>query len=230
MPPQMPELKPRTWSQKFWYFLVHDILRWRIYGEIPSAPKYVAIVAPHTSNWDFFILFMASRAIDLSFPNFAAKHTVFKGPIGWMLEKVGGIPIDRTQRHNIVQQLVDAYNSRDRMILGITPEGTRRKSEYWRSGFYHIAQGACVPLALIWMDYPTKIAGIMPVPLPTGDVEADMAALRAFYSGCQGRHPELQSEARLRPADQRPADTGKGQSEQPALVESPKAHPSPLAK
>ena len=225
MPPQMPELKPRTWSQKFWHFLARGILRWRFYGEIPDAPKYVAIVAPHTSNWDFFILFMASRAIDLPFPNFAAKHTVFKGPIAWMLEKVGGIPINRTQRYNVVQQLVDAYNSHEKMILGITPEGTRSKSEYWRSGFYHIARGAGIPLVLIWIDYPTKTAGIMPVALPTGDVEADMASIRAFYAGCRGRHPELQSEARLRPTTATNLEP-----QQPPTDKPPKAHVSPVSE
>jgi 1-acyl-sn-glycerol-3-phosphate acyltransferase len=212
MPPQLPELKPRTWVQKFWYFLVHGILRWRFYGEIPDSPKYVTVVAPHTSNWDFFILFMGSRAIDLPFPNFAAKHTVFRGPIGWMLEKVGGIPINRTKRDNIVQQIIDAYNSRDRMILGITPEGTRGKSEYWRSGFYHIAQGANVPIGLVYIDYRTKSAGMVPTHLPTGDIEADMAYIRAFYAGCRGRHPALQSEAYLRPEQEDAGDPSRRQN------------------
>ncbi len=199
MAARSPELKPRTWVQKFWYFITHHIMRWRFYGVIPDDPKFVAVIAPHTSNWDFFILFMASRSVDLPFPNFAAKHTVFRGPIGAILKAVGGIPIDRTKSQNLVDQIVAAYNSRERMILGITPEGTRSKTEYWRSGFYYIAQGAEVPISLVFIDYRTKSAGMSQALWPSGDIEADMAIIRDYYADCYGRNPEKQGEVRVRP-------------------------------
>ncbi|MCB0044215.1 MAG: 1-acyl-sn-glycerol-3-phosphate acyltransferase [Caldilineaceae bacterium] len=200
MPSSLPEQKPRTWSQHIWYFFFRRILGWRVLGNIPAESKYVIIVAPHTSNLDFFIGFIASRAIPLPFPNFAAKHTVFVGPIGALLKKLGGIPINRTKNHNVVDQIIDAFKERDHMIMAITPEGTRSKVQYWRSGFYHIAVGADAPIVMVAFDYEHRQIVLAPPFTPCGDPQVDMARIQEFYSEIQGRHPERQGPIGIRPA------------------------------
>ena len=126
------------------------------------------------------------------------KDTLFRGPIAGVLRRLGGIPVNRRSRSNFVQQMVNVFNERDRFIMAISPEGTRRKTGHWKTGFYYIALGANVPIALGFVDYEKKVVGIGPKLYPTGDIQADFIEIKNFYTTITGRHPELQGEIKLR--------------------------------
>lgn len=163
---------------------------WKIVGEPPQINKYVAIVAPHTSNWDFFIFILMKFALRLSV-NFIGKHTIFVGPVGTLLKRWGGIPLDRSTNQNVVQSIVDEFAKRDKMIFALSPEGTRSYRDHWKSGFYHIAYNAAVPLQLCFLDKPSKSVGFGPLLTLSGDLQNDLALIREFYLTKQGIRPEL---------------------------------------
>lgn len=118
------------------------------------------------------------------------KHTLFRRPYGWFFRLMGGIPIDRTKSMNAVAQSIQAFREIPKLVMMISPEGTRRKVKEWRTGFYHIAQGAGVPIVLAFLDYRRKTGGFGKVINPTGDLEYDMSGIRAFYAGISGKRPE----------------------------------------
>ena len=179
--------------------LVLWLIGWRTEGEWPrDVRKGVLVVAPHTSNWDFPIMLALALALRIK-ATWMGKHTLFRPPFGWIFRFMNGLPIDRTGRNNMVDQVVAAFRDRDRMILAVLPEGTRKRTEYWKSGFYHIANGAQVPMVLGFADYGRKVGGIGPTIMPSGDIEADMAKIRAFYSSMKGKRPEQFGEVRVRP-------------------------------
>ena len=170
---------------------------WRIDGDPPSEAKYVLVAAPHTSNWDVpHMLAIAFRCRVRI--RWAGKHTLFQPPFGAFMRWLGGIPIDRTAQHGAVEQLAEAMQRADRMVLAISPEGTRRRTAFWRSGFYHIARLAQVPLVPGVLDYRSKTAIFGPVFWPSGDVREDMDWLRRFFEGRSGCHPEQFGPVRLR--------------------------------
>jgi 1-acyl-sn-glycerol-3-phosphate acyltransferase len=127
----------------------------------------------------------------------AAKDELFRWPLGVLLRWLGGIPVNRRLRTNFVQQIVDAFNQAETFAFAVTPEGTRAKANAWKTGFYHIAMGAGVPVALGYVDYRTRTLGIGPTLALTGDIHADFARIRAFYQDKQGRYPEKQGEIRI---------------------------------
>lgn len=170
---------------------------WRVEGVLPATRKFVFIAAPHTSNWD--LPFMLATAYILGARiSWLGKHTVFVGPFGWFMRALGGIPVNRTARHNMVQQVAERFAAREELILAIPPEGTRKKVEYWKSGFYHIALAAQVPVGMGFLDFGRKVAGLGPMLHLTGNVKADMDAVRAFYGPLRGKIPEYESVPRLR--------------------------------
>ena len=175
---------------------------WKVEGHIPDIPKFIVVSAPHTSNWDGIILVMAALVFRLRL-RYLVKHTLMRPPLGWVVRLTGGIPINRTARFNAVEQAVQAFNAVDRLALAISPEGTRKPVEYWKTGFYYIALGAGVPLALGYIDYRRRRTGIGPIIMPSGDIEADMEQMRAFYAPIAGRHPSRMSEMRIRPSEQK---------------------------
>ncbi|NMC11390.1 MAG: acyltransferase [Chloroflexi bacterium] len=124
-----------------------SILGWTIVGQIPELQKYLVVGAPHTSNWDFIYFVMYINAVGLKV-GFIGKDSAFWWPMGLILKKMGGIPVNRRSRNNFVEQIIDTYHQRSSLILLITPEGTRKKTEYWKSGFYYIAHGAHIPIIL----------------------------------------------------------------------------------
>ena len=126
------------------------------------------------------------------------KHTLFTPPLGWLMRKLGGIPVDRRAPQSLVVQLAEKFKSSDELILAVPPEGTRSKVAFWRSGFYHIAAESGVPIGLGYLDYDRKLCGLGMFVLPSGDVDADMNRIRGFYRGIRGRYPDLESEPRLR--------------------------------
>ncbi|MBS2017094.1 MAG: 1-acyl-sn-glycerol-3-phosphate acyltransferase [Deltaproteobacteria bacterium] len=154
---------------------------WKFEGGIPFEKKYVCLAFPHTSNWDGALLVGLCQSIGLEM-SWMIKNDWTRGPMGAVLRPLGAIGIDRSGSHNVVQQMIDEMKSKDALVLGIPPEGTRKRSEYWKSGFYHIALGAKVPVVPGYLDYGRKRAGLGdPIHL-TGDVRADMDAIRAFYA------------------------------------------------
>ena len=170
---------------------------WRAVGSLADHPKCVIVVAPHTSNWDFPVLMLVKIALGLKV-SWMGKHTLFRPPFGWIMRRLGGMPIDRSARHNMVEQAVESFRTHDRLLLAIPPEGTRKRTPYWRSGFYHIALGAQVPIALAYADYRRKVGGIGGVIMPSGNVDADMALIRDFYGGIVGKRPDQFGEIRLK--------------------------------
>ena len=170
---------------------------WRAVGSLADQPKCVVIVAPHTSNWDFPVMLLLAFALRLKV-TWMGKHTLFRPPFGGIMRRLGGLPINRGTRHNMVQQAISSFLSHDQLALAILPEGTRQRTPYWRSGFYHIALGAQVPIALGFADYRRKVGGIGRVIVPSGDVDADMALIRDFYSGITGKRSEQFGEIRLK--------------------------------
>ncbi|MBB5018581.1 1-acyl-sn-glycerol-3-phosphate acyltransferase [Chitinivorax tropicus] len=165
---------------------------WRLEGSFPALPKYVMIAAPHTSNWDFPVtlgICFAARAKIY----WMGKSSLFRGPMGPIMRWLGGIAVDRSKSNNLVQQIVDVYNQSERLVITIPPEGTRSKVRYWKTGFYHIAVGAQVPIVLAFLDFKKKIGGFGPVFYPTGNIEKDMAEIQAFYKGITGKNPDCQN-------------------------------------
>ncbi len=169
---------------------------WKLVGEPPSIPKFI-VISQHTSNWDGWYLLLFALAFDIH-PSWVGKHTLFRGPLGPLARWLGGIPVDRTAHHDLVTQLADAFRSRDELILVMAPEGTRHRTEYWKSGFYHVARSANVPIVLAHLDYQRREGGFGEVIHPTGDLKADMDRIRAFYAGATPRKPEQAGPIRLK--------------------------------
>ena len=198
--PELPDCLPR-WGNACSRALARTLFAawgWRVEGEFPRVPKMVTIVAPHTSNWDFPVMLALAVALGIK-ATWMGKHTLFRPPYGWIMRRLGGLPINRSARHNVVEQAVESFRERERLILAVLPEGTRKRTPYWRSGFYHIANGARVPLILGFADYKRKVGGIGPVFMPSGNIEADMALIRDFYTGIVGKRPDQFGEIRVKP-------------------------------
>ena len=181
--------------------MLFKLFGWRAEGSLAGLPKCVLVVAPHTSNWDFPVMIALAVALRIKV-TWMGKHTLFRPPFGWLMRRLGGLPIDRGARHNIVEQAVESFRTHERLVLAILPEGTRKRTSYWKSGFYHIARGANVPIALGFADYRRKAGGIGRVIELSGDVDADMAIIREFYSGMTGKRPEQFGEIRLKSQDE----------------------------
>jgi 1-acyl-sn-glycerol-3-phosphate acyltransferase len=174
------------------------LLGWKVEARLPKTRKFVLVGAPHTSNWDFILMLLVVNALGLRI-NWVGKDSLFNGSFGSVMRHLGGIPVDRSERNGFVDQMVAEFERREAMILVIAPEGTRGKSEYWKTGFYYIAQGARVPIALGYVDYAHKIGGIGASLQPSGDIQVDMLPIARFYAGITGRHPQLQGEIHIRP-------------------------------
>jgi 1-acyl-sn-glycerol-3-phosphate acyltransferase len=159
--------------------------RWRIEGDFPPRPKMVCIVAPHTSNWDFIVGILAVFAIGIRV-RFLGKHTLFRGPLGWLMRWFGGMPVNREAPQGLVPQVVEAIEKADRIFLAITPAGTRSSTRPWKSGFYHIAVAARVPIFPVIFDGPARAIRFLPAFEPSGDYDADLPKLLALYAGVRG--------------------------------------------
>ena len=164
---------------------------WRFEVDLPDASKFVVIVAPHTSAWDFVVGILASLALGLR-ASWLGKHALFRWPFRGVLRWLGGIPIDRRSRHAVVESMVGLFKSRREFVLGIAPEGTRGKVEAWRTGFYHIARGAGVPIVPCYLDYRRKVIGTGASMSPSGDLARDLRTIRSFYEGVTGKYPSRQ--------------------------------------
>jgi len=187
--------------------LVLRALGWEAHGDPPPLAKYVLLAAPHTSYWDFALVYLLTFVYELRI-SFLMKHTMFVGPVGWWLRRVGGIAVRRHLRENLVHDLAAQFQTQARLVLVIAPEGTRAGSEYWKSGFYHLARRAEVPVVLGYLDYGRRHAGFGPALTLSGDVAADMDEIRKFYSDKTGRYPSLVGAIRLREEEAEGEDVG----------------------
>jgi 1-acyl-sn-glycerol-3-phosphate acyltransferase len=160
-------------------------LGWRVEGEVPDLPRFVAIVAPHTSNWDFVVGAAAMFALDLDLA-FLGKDSLFRGPLGPLMRAMGGIPVDRSSSHGVVAAAIEAFRTRERLVLAIAPEGTRQPVERLRSGFLHIARGAGVPILLATIDGAARTVRLGPVVEPAADAQRDLARIERHYRGVRG--------------------------------------------
>jgi 1-acyl-sn-glycerol-3-phosphate acyltransferase len=178
--------------------LVLALSGWKVAGTLPEREKYVLIAAPHTSNWDLVYMLSIAFVLDIRI-NWMGKNSLFKPPLGFLLTWLGGVAIDRSKTNNVVQAMADEFTTRERLILAVPPSGTRGRRDYWKSGFYHIAKIAQVPIVMGYLDYATKTGGFGPNHLvPGDDLRADMDEIRAFYETLSGKFPEQVSPARLR--------------------------------
>ena len=176
--------------------LAHIILRligWRTHAIRPHTSRYVIIGAPHTSNWDFGLMLLLMAAEQLPI-RFMGKDSLFRGPLGPVMRSLGGIPVNRRERTNLVDQIAAKFDEFDDLIIGIAPEGTRSKVSHWKTGFYYIALKANVPIAMAYLDYGNKIIGVGPNFTPSGDLKADFEIIREFYTGIVGKNPKKQGE------------------------------------
>jgi 1-acyl-sn-glycerol-3-phosphate acyltransferase len=175
--------------------LIIRLSGWRVVGEVPR--EGVLVGAPHTSYWDFVLMLLVMWNGGVP-PRVLMKKELFVGPLGPVLRAFGGIPVDRENPAALVRELIAQARSGRPFLLVIAAEGTRRKTEYWKSGFYRIARSANLPIALGFVDGPSRTAGFGPTLHPTGDVAGDMAQVRAFYADKRGIRPALRTEPRLR--------------------------------
>lgn len=161
---------------------------WRVRGEVPNVPKMVMVVAPHTSNWDFVIAFFVYLGLQVH-AHWLGKHTLFRWPFGRAFRYFGGIPINRGRSRNVVEDQVAEFARREKMVLVVAPEGTRKRS-HWKRGFYHIARGAGVPLLPAAIDFSRREVVFGDLMMPTGDFDGDIAILGSNFSASMARHPD----------------------------------------
>jgi 1-acyl-sn-glycerol-3-phosphate acyltransferase len=162
---------------------------WRFAGSLAELPKFVLIIAPHTSNWDFMIGLAAKLALDLE-AHWFGKEALFRGPLGVFMRLIGGRGVKRESSEGVVAELAAMFEAEERFVLVITPEGTRKRVTRWRTGFYHIARAAGVPIVPVAFDWGRKEIVLHPPFTPTGDLGRDLAALRALFWPAMAFHPE----------------------------------------
>jgi 1-acyl-sn-glycerol-3-phosphate acyltransferase len=179
--------------------LVLRLTGWTAVGDVPRTG--IVVGAPHTSNWDFVMMLLVMWRGGVT-PRVLIKRELFRGPLGWLLPRLGGIPIDRDNPGDVVRGLVREARSGEPFLLILAAEGTRTKGGYWKSGFWRIARSAGLPIALAFIDGPSRTTGFGPTMSATADVVADMDTVRAFYRDKRGIHPERRTEPRLREEEQ----------------------------
>lgn len=162
---------------------------WTVSGTLPPDPKFVIMGASHTSNWDFLVFMGAVRAVGRKI-HFVGKHSLFRWPMGGFMRALGGVPVDRNARQDLVSQIVAEFERRDEFILVVAPEGTRSRNANWKTGFYQIALKAGVPILAAGPDFPTKRGVFGPVIHPTGNYAEDMKPAFAFFRTITPKHPE----------------------------------------
>lgn len=187
--PPLPPSAPRTGS-RFTRWIGRSILRlggWTITGDWPDLPRMVVIAAPHSSGWDAVWGLAAKVAMGVRI-TFIAKAELFWGPLGWLLRKFGGHPVDRSAPGGIVDQTANEIRAAERMWFVLAPEGTRKRVEHWKTGFWKIAHRAGVPVYCAWFHYPDKTIGLGPLVELSDDPVADMARFREIYRPYLGKN------------------------------------------
>lgn len=172
------------------------LIGWKVEDQTPQAQRYVLIAYPHTSNWDFIMGMLGKWALNMPL-NWVAKHSMFWGPFRPLFIAIGGVPLNREKSVGFIQKNIELFEQREEFVLGLMPEGTRSKTDHLKTGFYHIALGANVPLALGYLDYKNKSIGVGKVMNLSGDIEADFEEIKAFYQDKTGYRPDNASDLRI---------------------------------
>lgn len=175
-------------------------MRFSIKGEVPNVEKFVAIGAPHTSNWDFVVGMAALLALGVRV-NWFGKDSIFKWPVKYVWYWLGGQPVDRFQKSGVVEQVVEKIKGQSKFILGLSPEGTRKVIQKWRTGFYHIAVGAGAPILPVFFDFKNRCLRLSQLFYPTGELNRDMRALLAIFRTVQGKYPKALPDDSAYPVD-----------------------------
>ena len=162
---------------------------WKVEGKKPKAPRFILVAAPHTSNLDFFYGIAIGLCTGVHC-YWMGKSSLFWGPFGPIMRWLGGIAVDRTKPKSMVKQTVCAFKGNKQLRLVICPEGTRAKGDRWRTGFYHVAKNANIPIVLGYLDFKRKVGGFGPIVKPTNNMEKDLCEIQAFYESVTGKHPE----------------------------------------
>ncbi len=172
-------------------FFYHTLAGWRIQDErTKELERFIVVIAPHTSNWDFFVGLCVRKLANLEGSKYLAKRSLFKPPLGWLFRALGGYPVDRSKHTNLVDAVIAMFDRGEIKRIGITPEGTRKYQPEWKTGFHRIAKGAGIPIILCSFDYAQKTTFISaPFPL-TDDPEADIARMKDWFRPHKGRNPE----------------------------------------
>lgn len=203
------------WIARFYFWLTG----WQVAGDAPPIPKFVVLAAPHTSNYDGVMLVGASWIVRRKL-EFMIKAEWTRGIVGPLIRALGGLGIDRSASRNVVGHCIEKFKERDELILVVPPEGTRKKTDHWKTGFYWIAVGAGVPILLARLDYAKKSVDLTaPLFYPTGDIEADMEKIWDYYRGATARFPEKVSDFAMRRSGLRmPREMRNGEIEDPTLA------------
>ena len=170
---------------------------WRLVYKTPPAAKGVIVVYPHTSNWDFLVGMLYKLGVGLPV-HWMGKDTIFRWPLGPLFRRLGGIPVNRREHTGFVETMLGEFARKEWMWLVLAPEGTRSRTDHWKSGFYRIAVAGRLPLGLAYIDWATRAVGVDTYIELSGDADADFERIRAYYVGKQGRRPALASDIRLR--------------------------------
>ena len=189
----MPKRPVKRWIARV--FLA--VAGWKADGPRPDSTHCVLIAAPHTSNWDFPYLIAFAWLYEIKI-NWMGKHSLFRAPFGGFMRMLGGVPVVRHKRENVVNAMARSFEDHDELVLVVPAEGTRSRADYWKSGFYYIACTAKVPIVMSYLDYTRRVGGFGPGFVPSGDVSSDMDRIRAFYTGIEGKYPEDFGPIRLR--------------------------------
>ncbi len=172
--------------RRFAKFIYFKLLGWKLVGYFPELDKYVVIVVPHTSWWDFLLGLLARKIIDVDI-NYIGKKSLFKPPFGWYFRWLGGAPVDRTKSTDMVSAVAQIFNERKEFRLALAPEGTRKKVDRWKTGYYYIARTAGVPIIMVAFDYGKKMIKISEPHYTTGNYEEDFGQYKRFYKGVIGK-------------------------------------------
>jgi len=175
------------------------LIGWRVVGRLPALPRCLVVFAPHTSKRDLPLMLLTKVALGARV-EYLAKHTLFRGPFARLFRWTGAIAVDRREPHHLVNTIREMFAERGALWLALAPEGTRSKTDHWKSGFYYIALEAKLPVLLAFLDSRTKTCGVGPVLVLSGEVTRDLEQLRAFYADKRGIRPELASDIRFRSA------------------------------
>jgi hypothetical protein len=189
-----------TWGQRTSLRML-QMFGWRVRFKPLPGPHGIAVVYPHTSNWDFFVGLLAKWSIGLEF-RWLAKDSLFRGPMGMVMRYWGGIPVDRSAPQGATQRLAQNMLASEWCWVAITPEGTRGYKPHWKSGFYRLALAANVPVLLVYIDYRAKELGVVDTVTLTGDEATDMAAIARIYEGHEGLYPNLAAPIKLAPRNE----------------------------
>ena len=175
-------------------YLCHNILKltgWRIDGEYPrELRKKILIVAPHTSYWDFILGLLVKWSLGIKHVHYLGKKSLFKAPYGWFFRSLGGIPVDRSRKGQLVSKLTETIRSRNAFTLVLAPEGTRKRVDRFKTGFYYIATEGGIPIIMVRFDYGNKVVSFSKPFYPTGDKESDINQIESYFRGIRGKLPE----------------------------------------